>query len=142
MIDKGSFVRKRNWEFFTNYYLSGKAEYVPSIEIISIIQSKPNNVSIHGLGYRLDELVEITREEHIKLNEEFSSMKLVSSLNDEFCHFRKDNGAAKIAQNIKDVFLYCFTFNHKEKNKGFKMSAYVCPVCCHIHCGTQVEDQY
>ena len=136
MIDKGSFIRKKNWNFFANYYLSGKAEYVPSIEIMSILQHNPDTISVHGMGLKLDEIVEITKEEHLRLNAEFLAMDLVISKNDENCHVRKDNGNVKIANEKNESLRYCFSFNHIDKNKGFLMSAYVCPVCNNIHCGT------
>ena len=138
MIDKGSFIRKKNWNFFTNYYLSGQAEFVPSIEIMSILQHKPGTISVHGMGFDLDELVEITKEEHIRLNEEFKAMDLVVSNNDANCHIRKDNGQVKIAHEKGESLRYCFSFNNKEKNRGYKMSSYICPVCNNIHCGTSI----
>ena len=136
MIDKGSYIRKKNWQFFKNFYRSGKIEFLPAIEIISIQQHDPESVSIHGVGYKLDELVEITKEEAESLNSEYASMELKSCEGDEQvnAHVRKDNGDIKVSHEKGYALRYCFTFNHK--NPGVIMNAYTCPVCSQIHCGT------
>lgn len=137
MIDKGSFIRKKSWGFFKHTWLSDEAEYVPSIQIISIHQNKPETVVICGESYSIDSLVEITEIESMLLNREFHVMKLSEvEVDDISQHIRKDNGEVKVSQEYGYSLRYCFTFNHK--NPGVTMNAYKCKICGNIHCGVSV----
>lgn len=139
MIDKTSFIRKRSWGFFKNFWLSGKTEFLPSIEITSITEIRPNIVVINGVNYELDSLVEITKEESMALNHEFSLMKLSETIiTDISAHIRKDTGLPKECHEKGYALRYCFTFN--KKNPGIIMQAYRCNECNNIHCGTSVAE--
>jgi len=134
MIDKGSYIRKKNWGFFKNTFIDGTPEFVPSIHIVTIYQNKPDTVIIHGEMYPIDSLVEISEQQSTELNMEFHSMKLSDpELQGEWAHTRKDNGNVKVSQEYGYALRLCFTTNHKDPEN--KITAYRCPVCGDIHCG-------
>ena len=141
MIDKGSYIRKKNFGFFKNFYLDGRIEYLPSIQVISITQNSKEKLNIHGQSYLVSELVEITEAESSYLNNEFLSMDIslsISDASDMNAHIRKDNGEPKISRGKDEALMYSFTFN--QKNPGVKMNVYKCHICGNLHCGTNVTD--
>ena len=135
MIDRGSFIRKKNWEFFKQFYRSGKPVFLPSVQVYTCGQNKPESITINGDSYPVESLIEITEAESICLNGEFADMKLSENLiGDISQHLRKDNNEPKVAQEYGYALRYCFTFN--QKNPGTVMNAYRCKICGEIHCGT------
>jgi hypothetical protein len=134
-IDKGSFVRKSNYEFFKNFYLDGKPEFLPAIFIVTIKPAGDDSVTINGEKYPLKSLVEITEAEATALCQEFKEMKLSEASLDDLSnqHIRRDTGEAKKAQTYGHALRYVFSYN--KKNPGEYLQAYQCTECGEIHCG-------
>ena len=145
-IDKGSFVRKSNYDFFKNFYLDGKPEFLPAIFIVTIKPAGDDSVTINGEKYPLKSLVEITEAEATALCQEFKEMKLSEASLDDLAnqHIRRDTGEAKKAQTYGHALRYVFSYN--KKNPGEYLQAYQCTECGEIHCGRapmpKIEPQF
>lgn len=134
-IDKGSYVRKKNFDFFKNFYLDGTPEFVPAIYIVTIKSCHEGKVTINGEAYPLESLVEVTEAEANALCREYSEMKLSEASLDDVtnAHIRRDTGEVKKAQTYGHALRHVFSYN--KKNPDAKLQAYKCPECGEIHCG-------
>lgn len=134
-IDKGAWVRKKNFDFFKNFYISGKVEYVPALFITTIKSWKPGKVSINGEPYDLDNLVEITEAEAHNLCREYSEMKLSETNPFDLTntHIRRDTNQPKKGQSKNNALRLVFTYNHRDPESN--LQAYNCPECGEVHVG-------
>lgn len=134
-IDKGAWVRKKNFDFFKNFYISGKAEYVPALFITTIKSCHSGKVTINGEAYDLDNLVEITEAEAHKLCREYSEMKLSETNPFDLTntHIRRDTNEPKKGQSKSNALRLVFTYNHR--NPEANLQAYNCPECGEVHVG-------
>lgn len=134
-IDKGAWVRKKNFDFFKNFYISGKAEYVPALFITTIKSCHSGKVTINGEAYDLENLVEITEEEANKLCREYLEMKLSEPNPFDLTntHIRRDTNEPKKGQTKGAALRLVFTYNHK--NPEANLQAYNCPECGEVHVG-------